>query len=403
MAFTATVIRILLASPMDVEEERENIHAFINEWNVTHTLSEKVVLWPVNWDSLVAQDTTGDLSDENSSRIIDDCDILIGIFWTHTDQKAGAKKSLLIDKMEKFIKTGKPSLLYFSTQPISPDKINPDQYAILRGFKEMAQKHDTVFQYRSSDELMEMVSTHLLAKIRDIHGETQPEKTERKFESATVGRQEKAGDAFRDEKLSGREDTSDLEDMVKSHEAGTAHGDVVFIHEPPPADEAAADIPLADVESHLTDDVVNNIELDERENNKDRVPAKDSSPGHRTASVEKKAGRQVDAEMEKIKKKYISELSHLEVEWIVERDSEPDGIKDGKSILDQVRQKLMDFQIAIQRRIDEENIHRLSELIISAKDTQNHQLLADGGKSYDAFWKKGNEIFLKFKEFTDSL
>ncbi len=96
-------------------------------------------------------------------------------------------------------------------------------------------------------------------------------------------------------------------------------------------------------------------------------------------------------------------MSHLEVEWIVERDDEPEDLKAGKSILKNVGNKISDFQNAIQKKVEEVNLDPIKEIIEETKDIQNHRVLADGGKSYDAFWKKGNEIFLKFKDFTGSL
>lgn len=48
MTFSATVLRVLIASPGDLSEERETATAAINAWNAQHALAEGVVLLPVS-------------------------------------------------------------------------------------------------------------------------------------------------------------------------------------------------------------------------------------------------------------------------------------------------------------------------------------------------------------------
>ncbi len=163
------------------------------------------------------------------------------------------------------------------------------------------------------------------------------------------------------------------------------------------------DLPLSDGDVDLDDDVpeIASMAEDAESMLEDAVP--DPPPKDKSETKEKKVSRERDPELTKIIKKYLAELSHLEVEWIVERDDEPEDLKAGKSILKNVGNKISDFQNAIQKKVEEVNLDPIKEIIEETKDIQNHRVLADGGKSYDAFWKKGNEIFLKFKDFTGSL
>jgi hypothetical protein len=218
MAFSATVIRVLLASASDVEEERESVHAFINEWNESNTISEKVVLWPVTLSSLDVPETTGASRETITAKLVNDCDILIGLFWTRTDGNTGGGKSRMIEVMEQFVKTGKPSLLYFSTQPVVPDSIDPDQYAQLRGFKEGARKKGGIHHYSSPDELMEMVNKHVLSKIRDINPESRAGKPDRDVESATAKSEPKSPDAPPDDTPGKEEKKSKREDPTLARE-----------------------------------------------------------------------------------------------------------------------------------------------------------------------------------------
>ena len=48
MSFKAEVYRVLIASPSDLDEERQIATQAINDWNSQHALAESVVLLPVN-------------------------------------------------------------------------------------------------------------------------------------------------------------------------------------------------------------------------------------------------------------------------------------------------------------------------------------------------------------------
>ena len=56
MAYEAKVYRILIASPSDVEEEREIAVRVIQEWNDLHSYFRKIVLLPLRWETHVASE-----------------------------------------------------------------------------------------------------------------------------------------------------------------------------------------------------------------------------------------------------------------------------------------------------------------------------------------------------------
>jgi len=51
MSFRAEVLRVLIASPSDLAEEREIAAQAIQDWNVQHAATEGVVLLPVRWET----------------------------------------------------------------------------------------------------------------------------------------------------------------------------------------------------------------------------------------------------------------------------------------------------------------------------------------------------------------
>ena len=51
MAYSARVFRVLIASPSDVEEERDAVVSVIQAWNDLHSRSREIVLLPLRWET----------------------------------------------------------------------------------------------------------------------------------------------------------------------------------------------------------------------------------------------------------------------------------------------------------------------------------------------------------------
>ena len=59
MAYAATVVEVFIASPSDVELEREVVRAVIAQQNAIYSRKEKVLLQPVGWETHSAPDLSG--------------------------------------------------------------------------------------------------------------------------------------------------------------------------------------------------------------------------------------------------------------------------------------------------------------------------------------------------------
>ncbi len=51
MSYESIVYRILIASPSDVDEEREVAARVIQDWNDLNSFNKKIVLLPVRWET----------------------------------------------------------------------------------------------------------------------------------------------------------------------------------------------------------------------------------------------------------------------------------------------------------------------------------------------------------------
>ncbi len=136
MPFTANVIRVLIASPSDLVDERRVAINTVYEWNAQHAEAESVVLLPVAWETHATPRTGVRPQQAINEQIVDKSDILVGMFWTKLGTSTGVAPSGTVEEIERFVAAGKPTLLYFSKRPVDPDTVDPKQNRRFRDFKE---------------------------------------------------------------------------------------------------------------------------------------------------------------------------------------------------------------------------------------------------------------------------
>jgi len=171
MTYNAMAYKILIASPNDLTSEKKVIPEVINSWNSLNSEQFKVCLLPVMWETHSTPEMGSRPQEIINQQLVDTCDILIGVFWTRIGTHTGEAESGTVEEIEKFIDTGKPVMLYFSSIPIKPENIDLKQYERLKNFKAKCMKNGLVIDYSSIDELREKIITHLTNKIRKLLGE----------------------------------------------------------------------------------------------------------------------------------------------------------------------------------------------------------------------------------------
>jgi hypothetical protein len=165
MAYKATIFKVMIASPGDVEEERNVIREAIHEWNSIHSTARKIALLPVGWDT----DSTPEMGDRPQAiinyQLPKDCDLLVAVFWTRIGTATTKAVSGTVEEIEEHIKDGKPAMIYFSNAPVEPDSIDPTQYAALKEFKRLCKEKGLIESYQSKVDFRSKFSRQLAAKI----------------------------------------------------------------------------------------------------------------------------------------------------------------------------------------------------------------------------------------------
>ena len=160
--------RVLIASPSDVEEEREIAVKVIQEWNDLYSYTRKVVLLPVRWETHTAPEYGVRPHEVINRAIVDNADLLLGIFWTRIGTPTGVAQSGTLEEIERAAGAGKPVMLYFSKIGMEPDKIDILQLKRLNQFKEQTYPNALTESYRSQIEFRDKFARQLELKVRDL-------------------------------------------------------------------------------------------------------------------------------------------------------------------------------------------------------------------------------------------
>lgn len=161
MSYQATVIPVMIASPGDVYEEREIIREVVHSWNYINSLKSKVVLMPAGWETHSSPELSARPQELINSRILRDCDLLIGVFWTRLGTPTGKSESGTVEEIEEHLKAGKPAMIYFSSKPIAPQSINQEQFDALQRFKTRCKQLGLVEEFDNTIEFKDKIGRQL--------------------------------------------------------------------------------------------------------------------------------------------------------------------------------------------------------------------------------------------------
>lgn len=161
MSYQAVVCNVMIASPGDVQIERNVVREVVHEWNAVNSSTQKTVLMPVGWET----HSTPLMGDRPQAiinwQILKESDLLIAAFWTRLGTPTGKATSGTVEEINEHVKAGKPALIYFSAAPVVLDSIDIVQYEALKNFKEECKKRGLYETYNSTSEFHEKVRRHL--------------------------------------------------------------------------------------------------------------------------------------------------------------------------------------------------------------------------------------------------
>lgn len=168
MPFEAKVFSILIASPSDVIDEREIAVRTIQEWNDLHSNNRQIVLLPMRWETHSSPEYGTRPQEVINRQIVDQADLLIGIFWTRLGSPTGIKDSGTLEEIERVANSSKPVMLYFSKKTKDPDDIDTEQLIKLREFKKKTYPDSLIETFNNQIEFKDKLSRQIEMQLRKM-------------------------------------------------------------------------------------------------------------------------------------------------------------------------------------------------------------------------------------------
>ena len=99
-------------------------------------------------------------------QLVDGSDLLVGVFWARLGTPTGQAESGSAEEIERFRAARGPVLLYFSSLPVNPDRLDPVEFARLQAYKTKLRAAGLLETFASVAELREKLFRHLTEVTR---------------------------------------------------------------------------------------------------------------------------------------------------------------------------------------------------------------------------------------------
>lgn len=179
MTYSATAVKVMIASPSDVPVERQLIREVVYEWNAINSEDRGIVLMPVGWETHSSPNLGERPQEIINKQVLSGCDLLIAAFWAKIGTPTGQAPSGTAEEINEHVNLGKPALVYFSSEPVAQASIaDPTHYAALKIFERELKSKGLIEYYESKSEFRQKLSRQLAQSIIRYFGTEERETTQ---------------------------------------------------------------------------------------------------------------------------------------------------------------------------------------------------------------------------------
>ncbi|HEY3835741.1 MAG TPA: DUF4062 domain-containing protein, partial [Bryobacteraceae bacterium] len=164
MSFQANVLKVMIASPEDVAEERKIVTGAIYRWNDTNASERQLVLLPIKWETPNTPQL-GAAQTVINHPILDDADIVIGIFGPRIGTSPKEYISGTVEEIKKHVAAGKTAKVYFSEAPVAQKNVDQQQYALVQKFREDLNGSGLYAIYETMEQFRDDFGHHLALEM----------------------------------------------------------------------------------------------------------------------------------------------------------------------------------------------------------------------------------------------
>ncbi len=176
------VLIVLVASPSDLEEERNSLEDVIRELNHTWSRTFGLRLELVKWETHGYPGFGSDPQDVLNQELPDDPDIFIGLMWgrfgTPTQRAGSGTEEEFKRAVERYNRDPQSMkiMFYFKDAPIAPSAIDPDQLRRVKDFKASIGSEGTLFwTFTEVEDFERLLRIHLARQIQEYHTTDPPQ------------------------------------------------------------------------------------------------------------------------------------------------------------------------------------------------------------------------------------
>ena len=170
MSQAVTLYNVFIASPSDVAWARAQIRKTVHDWNEIHAKHSESVLLPVGWETSSAPNMGKPAQELINEKLLSDADVLVGVFWTKLGTPTTQYDSGTVEEIERHIQAGKPTLLYFSGEPVALDSVDRDEYDRLVAFKKTCRDRGQYHTFDTAGQFADDFSRHLAMHMNELIG-----------------------------------------------------------------------------------------------------------------------------------------------------------------------------------------------------------------------------------------
>jgi len=174
MPRTETILRVFVASPDDLAEERKTLESVIQELNITWSKNSGIRFELVGWETHTYPSVGLDAQAVINEQIGDDYDIFVGIIWTRFGTPTGRASSGTVEEFYRAYKRYQENpnqvriMFYFKDAPVSPSDLDPEQLSLIKKFQlELGEKGTYYWSFSNRDEFVQFARMHLSRQVQE--------------------------------------------------------------------------------------------------------------------------------------------------------------------------------------------------------------------------------------------
>lgn len=165
MSFQANVLKVMIASPEEVAEERKIVTGAIYRWNDANASVRRLVLLPIKWETHRTPQLGVPAHTVINQQPLDDADIVIGIFGPRTGAPTNDWISGTVEEIKKHVAAGKTAKVYFSDVRAAPKNVDQNQYAPVQKLQEELDGSGLSTTYQNMQQFRDDFEHHLALEM----------------------------------------------------------------------------------------------------------------------------------------------------------------------------------------------------------------------------------------------